>query len=299
MNAGCLGDERVVSWHSMNATSDIEGRSFANSCTHKSPMWMHLRTWCAWYNSPNDGSATSRALPSLHRSQTWKNGPDRHNLSESLYKKNWADPVPSIFNEYSPVPGSLRDFQDVKKRTRFPALSIERTPELSVIGLSLLATQTTVNSDTWLYQIPTYRFQTICIRTLSTYADPAQTPTELAQTAVKVSLSRANKASSYLSTLRTSNKCEVGALSDCLSQISDTVDELGRTLSELKHLRSGTFRPPADISESSAAYQSTDRSLTPMPSPAISLKTKNKASPAHPSTTTIALKLKSAGSPPA
>ncbi|KAK2977284.1 hypothetical protein RJ640_013049 [Escallonia rubra] len=125
------------------------------------------------------------------------------------------------------------------------------------------------------------------------------TPAKLAQAAVKVNLSQANKASSYLSTLCTSGKREAGALSDCLSQISDTVDELGRTLSELKHLRSGTFRPPTDILESSAAYQSTDRSLTPMPSPAISLKTKNKASPAHLSTTTIALKLKSTGSPPA
>ncbi|KAK2986790.1 hypothetical protein RJ640_011015 [Escallonia rubra] len=142
-------------------------------------------------------------------------------------------------------------------------------------------------------------FPTICLRTLSTYAGPAQTPVELAQAAVKVSLSRANKASNYLFTLHTSSKCEAGGLSDCLSQISDTVDKLRRTLSELKHLRSGTFRPPADISESSAAYQSIDRSLTPMPSLAIFLKTKNKASPAHPSTTIIALKLKSIGSLPA
>ncbi|KAK3035747.1 hypothetical protein RJ639_033449 [Escallonia herrerae] len=80
-------------------------------------------------------------------------------------------------------------------------------------------------------------FPTICLRTLSTYAGPAQTPAELAQASVKVSLSRANKASSYLSTLRTSSKRKAGALSDCLSQIFNTVDELGRTLSELKHLR--------------------------------------------------------------
>ncbi|KAK2969135.1 hypothetical protein RJ640_013084 [Escallonia rubra] len=141
-------------------------------------------------------------------------------------------------------------------------------------------------------------FPTIYLHTLSTYAGPAHTAVELAQAAVKISLSRANKASSYLSTLCMSSKREVGALSDFLSQISNMVDELGRTLLELKHLRNGTFRPPTDISESSAAYQSTDRSLTPIPSPAISLKTKNKASPAHPSTTTIALKLKSARSPP-
>ncbi|KAK3034530.1 hypothetical protein RJ639_032519 [Escallonia herrerae] len=85
-------------------------------------------------------------------------------------------------------------------------------------------------------------YPTICLRTLSTYAGPAQTPAELAQAAVRVSLSRANKASGFLTTLRTSSKREAGVLSDCLSQMSDSVDELGRTLSELKHLRSGTFR---------------------------------------------------------
>ncbi|KAK2978981.1 hypothetical protein RJ640_017545 [Escallonia rubra] len=86
-------------------------------------------------------------------------GPVRHNLIEPLYKKNWADPIGSILNEYSPVPGSLPDFQDVKNRLRPVLLSNPSfiTPEPSVIGLSLLATQTTVSSDTLLYQIPTYR----------------------------------------------------------------------------------------------------------------------------------------------
>ncbi|KAK3041014.1 hypothetical protein RJ639_026726 [Escallonia herrerae] len=55
-------------------------------------------------------------------------------------------------------------------------------------------------------------------------------------------MSRANKASSYLSTLCTSSKRGAGALSDCLSQIFDTVDELERTLLELKHPRNESAR---------------------------------------------------------
>ncbi|KAK2978985.1 hypothetical protein RJ640_017549 [Escallonia rubra] len=50
-------------------------------------------------------------------------GPVRHNLIEPLYKKNWGDPIGSILNEYSPVPGSLPDFQDVKNRVRPVLLS--------------------------------------------------------------------------------------------------------------------------------------------------------------------------------
>ncbi|RDX99968.1 hypothetical protein CR513_16898, partial [Mucuna pruriens] len=42
--------------------------------------------------------------------------------------------------------------------TRFPLLLIERTPEVSLRGVSRLATHTTVCSEILLYHIPTYRF---------------------------------------------------------------------------------------------------------------------------------------------
>ncbi|KAL8093837.1 pectinesterase inhibitor 3 [Apium graveolens] len=80
----------------------------------------------------------------------------------------------------------------------------------------------------------------ICLRTLSTYAPPATTPNDLAQAAVKISLTRSQKASEFLSDLKhKSAKREKDAVSDCVSQMSDSVDELSRTLSELKHLRRG------------------------------------------------------------
>lgn len=88
-------------------------------------------------------------------------------------------------------------------------------------------------------------YPNVCIRTLSSYAGPANTPRDLAQAAVRVSLARARKVSSYLNTLsgRLKTKRERVALSDCVDQISDSVDQLSKTLDELKHLRSGkTFR---------------------------------------------------------
>ncbi|CAN4119602.1 unnamed protein product [Withania somnifera] len=83
-------------------------------------------------------------------------------------------------------------------------------------------------------------YPTICVRTLSSYSGSAiNTPQDLAQAAVKVSLSRAHKASGFLSQLKVESKREKGALSDCIEQIGDSMDELSKSLSELKHLHRG------------------------------------------------------------
>ncbi|XWS17533.1 hypothetical protein CRYUN_Cryun33cG0075400 [Craigia yunnanensis] len=85
-------------------------------------------------------------------------------------------------------------------------------------------------------------YPSICLRTLSSYSGPANTPRDLAQAAVKVSLSRARKVSHYLTTsVMGKSKRERVALSDCVEQIAESVDELSKTLGELKHLRGETF----------------------------------------------------------
>ncbi|XP_022730993.1 pectinesterase inhibitor 3-like [Durio zibethinus] len=85
-------------------------------------------------------------------------------------------------------------------------------------------------------------YPSLCLRTLSSYSGPANTPCELAQAAVKVSLSCAQKVSNYLTTSVTGkSKRERVALNDCVEQISESVDELSKTLGELKHLRGETF----------------------------------------------------------
>ncbi|GMI81338.1 hypothetical protein like AT5G20740 [Hibiscus trionum] len=85
-------------------------------------------------------------------------------------------------------------------------------------------------------------YPTLCFRTLSSYSGAASTPRDLAQAAVKVSLSRASKVSTYLTTSVTGkSKRERVALGDCVEQMSDSMDELSKTLRELKHLRDETF----------------------------------------------------------
>ncbi|KAH0970844.1 hypothetical protein GBA52_023000 [Prunus armeniaca] len=88
-------------------------------------------------------------------------------------------------------------------------------------------------------------YPNLCIHSLSTYAGPANTPRDLAQAAVNVSLSRARRVSGYLAQLSNSDqgtKRERSALSDCIDLMSESVDELTRTLDELKHLHAETFR---------------------------------------------------------
>lgn len=86
-------------------------------------------------------------------------------------------------------------------------------------------------------------YPSLCLRTLSSYSGPANTPRDLAQAAVKVSLSRARKVSGYLTANVTGkSKRERVALSDCVEQMAESVDELSRTLGELKHLRGETFK---------------------------------------------------------
>ncbi|KAE8667096.1 hypothetical protein F3Y22_tig00112452pilonHSYRG00066 [Hibiscus syriacus] len=85
-------------------------------------------------------------------------------------------------------------------------------------------------------------YPSLCFRTLSSYSGPANTPRDLAQAAVKVSLSRARKVSTFLRTRVTGKgKRERVALSDCVEQISESMEELSKTLRELKHLRGETF----------------------------------------------------------
>ncbi|OAY54038.1 pectinesterase inhibitor 3 [Manihot esculenta] len=85
-------------------------------------------------------------------------------------------------------------------------------------------------------------YPNLCIHTLSSYSGPANTPRDLAQAAVKISLARAHRVSKYLRNVSgLKSKRERGAVRDCVEQISDSVDELRSTLSELKHLRGETF----------------------------------------------------------
>ncbi|XP_030538541.1 pectinesterase inhibitor 3 [Rhodamnia argentea] len=87
------------------------------------------------------------------------------------------------------------------------------------------------------------RYPDLCFHTLSSYPGPTDNPRDVARAALKISLARARRVSSYLSGQAASSssksKRERGALADCLEQMSDSVDELRQSLAELKHLRGG------------------------------------------------------------
>ncbi|XP_073034806.1 pectinesterase inhibitor 3-like [Primulina eburnea] len=79
----------------------------------------------------------------------------------------------------------------------------------------------------------------ICLRTLSSYGGSASTPRDLALAAVRVSIARVRRASDFLSNLKGIARRERGALTDCVEQMGDSVEELSKTLSALKNLRRG------------------------------------------------------------
>ncbi|KAJ8767509.1 hypothetical protein K2173_017553 [Erythroxylum novogranatense] len=86
-------------------------------------------------------------------------------------------------------------------------------------------------------------YPSLCVRTLSSFGGSANSPRDIAQAAVEVSIAHTQRVSSYLATLSgLRSKRERAALSDCVQQISDSVDELSKTLTELKHLREETLR---------------------------------------------------------
>ncbi|CAL9231046.1 unnamed protein product [Arabidopsis halleri] len=84
-------------------------------------------------------------------------------------------------------------------------------------------------------------YPSLCVRTLSSYSGPTITNRrDLAQAAVKISLSHAQSAAKKLTVVRDSvgkKRQEKAALVDCVEMIGDSVDDLSRTLGVLKHLR--------------------------------------------------------------
>ncbi|KAL0315912.1 UNVERIFIED_CONTAM: Pectinesterase inhibitor 3 [Sesamum radiatum] len=102
---------------------------------------------------------------------------------------------------------------------------------------SLLPTRAIAQKDDLVHRSCLHAtYPEICVRTLSSRGGAA-TPRELAQLAVKLSLARVRKASDFLSQIKGSGRREQGALSDCVEQMGDSVEELNKTLAALQHLR--------------------------------------------------------------
>ncbi|KAK1287477.1 hypothetical protein QJS10_CPB19g01952 [Acorus calamus] len=123
-------------------------------------------------------------------------------------------------------------------------------PQQSLLTLTLLLLlfiSTTSASSTALYasSCSHARYPSLCVRTLSAFAGTsAQTPSDVARAAVSAALSAARNASSFLSSAASTARAgrQGKAIRDCVEQISDSVDELSETLTELRRLHPGTFK---------------------------------------------------------
>uniref|UniRef100_A0A5B7ADD4 Pectinesterase inhibitor domain-containing protein n=1 Tax=Davidia involucrata TaxID=16924 RepID=A0A5B7ADD4_DAVIN len=89
-------------------------------------------------------------------------------------------------------------------------------------------------------------YPALCVQSLSVYAAAIQkSPRQLAQTALSVSLDRAQTTKTFVTKLtkfKGLKAREYEAIKDCLDEISDTVDRLSQSVQELKHM--GKARGP-------------------------------------------------------
>ncbi|GLJ13673.1 hypothetical protein SUGI_0217900 [Cryptomeria japonica] len=93
------------------------------------------------------------------------------------------------------------------------------------------------------------RYPDVCVKSLRPYAAALrakQSQSELVKAAVKVSLVYAQNSTAWTVTLsrtsRSLSKTERSALKDCVQNFGDTSDQIRQSLTELKHLKRGTFK---------------------------------------------------------
>ncbi|GLT91016.1 hypothetical protein SLE2022_089260 [Rubroshorea leprosula] len=86
----------------------------------------------------------------------------------------------------------------------------------------------------------TTRYPPLCVQSLSGYADEIQqSDHQLAQTALKVSLAKANSTSAYVAKMAKVQGIkprEYQAVRDCINTMADSVDRLNQAMNELGHM---------------------------------------------------------------
>lgn len=84
------------------------------------------------------------------------------------------------------------------------------------------------------------RYPALCVQSLSAYASAIQQNEQhLAQTALSVSLSRAKSAAAFVAKMtrvRGIKPRELLAVKDCIENMKDSVDRLGKSIKELGHM---------------------------------------------------------------
>ncbi|XVE56358.1 hypothetical protein DITRI_Ditri04bG0002900 [Diplodiscus trichospermus] len=84
------------------------------------------------------------------------------------------------------------------------------------------------------------KYPSLCVQSLAVFAPSIQqSPRQLAQTALSVSLDRARSTQAFVSKMKNFNglkKKEYEAIKDCIEEMSDSVDRLSKSVQELKHM---------------------------------------------------------------
>ncbi|XVF11173.1 hypothetical protein REPUB_Repub08aG0003200 [Reevesia pubescens] len=84
------------------------------------------------------------------------------------------------------------------------------------------------------------KYPALCMQSLAAFAPSIQqSPRQLAQTAMSVSLDRAKSTQAFVSKtkkFRGLKKREYEVIKDCIEEMSDSVDRLSKSLQELKHM---------------------------------------------------------------
>ncbi|XWS47655.1 hypothetical protein CRYUN_Cryun13aG0002800 [Craigia yunnanensis] len=84
------------------------------------------------------------------------------------------------------------------------------------------------------------KYPALCVQSLATFAPSIQqSPRQLAQTALSVSLDRVKSTQEFVSKMKKFKgvkKIEYEAIKDCIEEMSDSVDRLSKSVQELKHM---------------------------------------------------------------
>lgn len=111
---------------------------------------------------------------------------------------------------------------------------------LFITSTSVSSSQTQPSSNFIATSCKSTTYQDLCVKTLSVFATKIQqSPRQLTQTALAVSLSAAQSAKNYVAAVtkqRGLKHRELEALRDCMEEMSDTVDRLTKSFSEMKRV---------------------------------------------------------------
>ncbi|KAI9081616.1 hypothetical protein K1719_036502 [Acacia pycnantha] len=105
-------------------------------------------------------------------------------------------------------------------------------------AVTTLATAASLSSNFIKSSCSTTTYPSLCFKSLSNYASTIQQdPHQLVQTALSFSLNKTVETRAFVSKLRSISGLkprELAALRDCIEEMADSVDRLGRSLKELK-----------------------------------------------------------------